>query len=50
MPMLKILLSAILLPVALASIKIPGHSRLDYLEAIGNHLTDISAKLMLSED
>lgn len=31
------------MPAALAIIKVPGHSKLNSLEAKGNHLTDISA-------
>lgn len=38
------LLNAILLPHALAIIKIPGHAKLDCLEAKRNRLADISAK------
>ena len=38
------LLDAILLPATLAINKIPGHSKLDSLEAEGNHLADIAAK------
>lgn len=38
------LLDAIQLADALASIKVPAHSKLDSLEARGNHLVDISAK------
>ena len=33
------------LAAALTIIKIPGHSRLDSLEAKGNHLPDISSKI-----
>lgn len=38
------LLDATLLPATLAVIKVPGHSKLDSLEAKGNHIADISAK------
>ena len=38
------LLDATLLPVALAVIKIPGHSKLDSLGAKGNHLAHILAR------
>lgn len=38
------LLDAILLPVALAVIKVPGHSRLNSLGAKVNHLADIATK------
>ena len=43
-PYVQELLDAILLPAILAIIKIPGHSKLDSLEAKWNHLADISAK------
>ena len=36
-------MDAILLPATLA-IKLPGHSKLDSLEAKGTHLADISAR------
>lgn len=35
---------AMLLPAALATIKIPGHSKLNSLKAKGNHLTDIFSR------
>lgn len=35
---------AILLPAAVAGVKVPGHSTLDSLEAKGNHLGDVSVK------
>lgn len=38
------MLDATLLPAALVVIKVPGHSRLNVLEAKGNHFTDISAQ------
>ena len=38
------LLYAILLPVALAIIKVPGHSKRDSLEAKENHLVDTSTR------
>lgn len=37
-------LDVIVLPVAVTIIKVPRHSRLNTLEAKGNHLTDILAK------
>ena len=43
-PYVQELLNAILLPATLAIIKIPGHSKLDSLEAKGNHLAAISAR------
>lgn len=38
------LLDALILPAALVIIKVTRHSKLDFLEAKGNHLTDISTK------
>lgn len=43
------LLDAILLPPALAINKIRGHSKLDSLEAKGNHLADISTRNAVKE-
>ena len=37
-------MDAILLPASLPIIKIPRHSKLDSLEAKGNHLADISTR------
>ena len=39
-------MNAILLSAALAIIKVPWHSKLDSLEAKGNHLTDIPEKTL----
>ena len=38
-------MNAIFLPATLAIIKIPGHSKLDSLEAKGNHLAELSARI-----
>lgn len=38
------LLDTILLPVGLALFKIPGHSKIDYLKAKGNHLANTSTR------
>ena len=43
-PYVQELLDAILLSADLAIIKIPGHSKLDSLEAKGKHLADTSRK------
>lgn len=43
-PYIQKLLDAILLPAALAIIKIPGHSKLDSLEAKENHLAETSTR------
>lgn len=43
-PFVQELLDAILLPATLATIKIPGHSKLDSLEAKENHFADISIR------
>lgn len=40
----RISLNVILLPAGLANIRIPGHSKLDILEAKENQLADISAR------
>lgn len=42
-PYIQELLDTIFLPAALAIIKVPGHSKLNSLEAKGNHFTHISA-------
>lgn len=39
-------LDVILLPSTWAIIKMPGHSKLDSLQAKENHLTDISYKML----
>lgn len=41
-PYIQELLDAVHLPAALAIIKTLGHYKLDFLEAKGNYLTDIS--------
>lgn len=43
-PYVQNLLDAVLLPAALAVIKVPGHSKSGFLEAKGNHLTRNPAK------
>ena len=43
-PFVQELLDVILLPATLATIKIPGHSKLDSLEAQENHFADISIR------
>ena len=37
-------MNAVILPAILATIKILGHVKLDFLENKGNHLADISAR------
>lgn len=49
-PCVQDLLDAILLPEALAIIKVPGHSNSDALEAKGNHSRCLYKKMLLLWD